>query len=116
MNGLEAEYLRTVLEPRAAAGEILDIQFEGITLRLANRTGYTPDFLVITVQGFEVHEVKGFWEDDARAKWKIAAEKFWGFRFYAATRRKKAAGGGFSVEEYGQAIEVDHVQAQGRLA
>lgn len=106
MNGLEAEYLRTVLEPRRAAGEVLDILFEDHTFRLATRTGYTPDFVVTTAQGFEVHEVKGFWEDDARAKWKIAAEKFWGFRFFAATRCKKSEGGGFNIEEYGQAEAV----------
>lgn len=101
MNGLEAEYLRTVLEPRRAAGEILEIQFEGLTLRMANRTGYTPDFVVVTPHCIELHEVKGHWEDDARVKWKVAGEQFWCFRLFAATKRKKSEGVGFNIEEYG---------------
>lgn len=110
MNKLEAEYLRTVLEPRLASGEILAIVFEGHTLRMADRTGYTPDFLVVTRECFEFHEVKGHWEDDARVKWKVAAELNWFYRFFAATRRKKADGGGFAVEEYGQAEMPAQIQ------
>ena len=42
------------------------------------------------------HETKGFWEDDARVKWKVAAEQFWWFRFFAARLVK----GSWEVEEY----------------
>ena len=114
MNKLEEKYLATVLEPRRLAGEVLDIKFEAHTLRMANRTGYTPDFFVTTCDGFEFHEVKGYWEDDARVKWKVAAEMFWGFRFFAATERKKKDGGGWEIEEYGARCDVQ--PSQGRLA
>ena len=65
------------------AGKILWYSFEGITLRLADRTTYTPDFVVMLANGeLEMHEVKGFWTDDAKVKVKVAAEKF-PFRFIA---------------------------------
>lgn len=112
MNDNEAEYLRTVLEPRRAAGEILDILFEGIKFRLADNTYYTPDFFVTTPHGFEVHEVKGRWEEDARVKWKSVADQFWFFLFFAAMKQRKKDGGGYAIEEYGKREEP----TQGRLA
>ncbi len=66
-------------------------EFEAIKLRLAAKTHYTPDFAVLLADGsFELHEVKGFWREDARIKIKIAAEKF-PFAFVAVTRRRKSA-------------------------
>jgi hypothetical protein len=60
--------------------------FEGITLKIANDTRYTPDFAVQTVSGqIELHEVKGFWREDAKIKIKVAAEMF-PFRFIAVKR------------------------------
>jgi hypothetical protein len=47
----------------------------------------------------EVHEVKGFWEDDARVKVKVAASLF-PFRFIAVTAIAKKHGGGWKVEEF----------------
>jgi hypothetical protein len=114
MNDTEAEYLRTVLEPRRATGEILDIRFEEVKFRLADNTYYTPDFFVTTPQGFEVHEVKGRWEDDARVKWKTVADMLWFFLFFAAMKRRKKDGGGWSIEEYGKREELS--AAQGSLA
>jgi len=70
--------------------------YEGITFRLASRTTYTPDFLVVMNDCFEIHEVKGFWRDDGRVKWKAAAEKFPWFRFLAIQWRSKQ----WVVEEY----------------
>ena len=98
MNGLESRYRREVLGPRELSGEIIAVEFEGMKLRLADKTFYSPDFLVVTPDCIEVHEVKGHWEDDARVKWKAAAEKFWAFKFFAATRVK----GEWQVEEYGR--------------
>jgi hypothetical protein len=82
------------------AGEILWHKFEGIKLRLADNTFYTPDFAVLAADGvMELHEVKGFWQDDARAKIKIAAALY-PFRFLAVKVRAKRDGGGWDVEEF----------------
>jgi hypothetical protein len=71
------------------------VAFEGIKLRLADKTFYTPDYFLMRKTGeLECHEVKGFWEDDARVKIKVAAEKF-PFRFVAV----KAKRGAWEYEE-----------------
>lgn len=88
MNKLEADYA-AVLEFRKNTSAIRDYRFEAIKLRLANLTYYSSDFLVIAADDVvELHEVKGFWEDDARVKVKVAAEQFPWFRFLGVTRRK----------------------------
>jgi hypothetical protein len=89
MNKLEARYEVEVLKPMLMAGEIADYLFEAVKLRLADRTFYTPDFVVITPEQIEFHEVKGFWEDDARVKIKVAAAQFWWARFVAIQWVKK---------------------------
>lgn len=99
MNATEASYAQR-LELLRRSGEVQWWKFEGIKLRLADSTFYTPDFAVMMADGtIELHEVKGHWLDDARAKIKIAAEMF-PFRFIAVKRRSKRDGGGFSVEEF----------------
>jgi len=50
MNKLEAAYAE-VIEGRKLAGEIAWWAYEPITLRLAKRTGYTPDFAVLLADG-----------------------------------------------------------------
>ena len=35
----------------------------------------------------ELHEVKGFWEDDARLKIKVAAKQHWMFTFVGVQRK-----------------------------
>jgi hypothetical protein len=82
------------------AGQILWHKFEGIKLRLADNTFYTPDFAVLAADGvMELHEVKGFWQDDARAKIKLAAAMY-PFRFLAVQVKPARAGGGWAVEEF----------------
>lgn len=82
------------------AGQILWRKFEGLKLRLADNTFYTPDFAVMAADGvIEVHEVKGFWQDDARAKIKIAADMY-PFRFLAIKARAKKDGGGWEMEVF----------------
>lgn len=86
-NKSEAEYEK-YLRQRAVAGEVIWYRFEGLKLRLADNTFYTPDFAVMLADGsLEVHEVKGFWEDDARVKIKVAAEMH-PYEFIAVTRVK----------------------------
>lgn len=99
MNQTEEAYARA-LELLRAAGEVLWFKFEGVKLRLADNTFYSPDFAVMQASGhMEMHEVKGFWQDDARAKIKIAADMY-PFRFIAVTKRAKKNGGGWQVEEF----------------
>lgn len=87
MNKLEAAYAAR-LESLKLAGEIADYRFECIKLRLADNTFYAPDFMVLRPDGaFEVHEVKGHWEDDARVKIKVAAAQF-PFKFVAVKKTK----------------------------
>jgi hypothetical protein len=76
MNKLELSYAHE-LENKKRSGLIEWYSFDAIKLRLAEKTFYTPDFLVMMRDGImEVHEVKGHWEDDARVKIKVAADKF----------------------------------------
>src|SRR5690349_1040822 len=98
MNKSESAYADH-LRLRQAAGEIAWWKFEGIKLRLADSTFYSPDFAVMLTDGsLECHEVKGYWQDDARVKVKVAAEQF-PLRFIAVTAKAKRDGGGWSVEE-----------------
>lgn len=83
-----------VLEARRVAGEVREWHFEGVTLKLAHDTRYTPDFFVVLSDGAcELHEVKGFWRDDAKVKTKVAARLF-PFPIVAVSRDGK----GWSVE------------------
>lgn len=98
-NKSEAAYEST-LQARQIAGEVLWYRFEGVKLRLADNTFYTPDFAVMLASGqIELHEVKGFWADDARVKIKVAADQY-PFRFIAVTAQPKRDGGGWKVEEF----------------
>ncbi|UQV48123.1 DUF1064 domain-containing protein [Janthinobacterium lividum] len=99
MNKTEAAYAQT-LEQRKAAGEVAWFKFEGLKFRLADNTFYTPDFAVLLVGGaLEAHEVKGHWQEDARAKIKIAADMY-PLRFVAVQALPKKSGGGWKVEEF----------------
>lgn len=99
MNATEADY-GAILSARVIAGEVAWYRFEGVKLRLADNTFYTPDYAVMLTTGeLECHEVKGFWMDDARVKIKVAAEMY-PFRFVAVKKRTKRDGGGFSQEEF----------------
>lgn len=78
-------------------GDVLWWKFEGIKLRLADNTFYTPDFAVLQWEShLEMHEIKGHWEDDARVKIKVAAALF-PFHFIAVYRGKH---GGWEREEF----------------
>ena len=99
MNKTEADY-GALLEMRKVAGEIEDYHFESVTLKIADNCRYTPDFMVEFYDGHkEIHEVKGFWRDDARVKIKVAADKFRGFDFIAVQKKAKKDGGGWKIEE-----------------
>ena len=95
MNSTERKYCE-MLSFRKAAGEIVDYVWEPFKLILVhgvkkarNEMSYKPDFLVVMKDRFEVHEVKGFWQEDARLKIKMAADQFRWFKFVAVTLKGK---------------------------
>lgn len=95
MNRTEAAYA-LLLKVRQDAGEVAWFKFEGLKLRLADATFYTPDFAVMLADGtLELHEVKGFWEDDARVKVKVASSLY-PFRFIAVTHKR----GTWALEDF----------------
>lgn len=99
MNKTEADYAQA-LELQKIAGEVLWYAYEAITFKLANDTRYTPDFAVMDKEGFlECHECKGYWDDKAKVKIKVAASLF-PCRFIAIRKLTKKSGGGWEVEEY----------------
>ena len=101
-NKTEARY-EHLLEMRKRAGEIVGYWFEGMTLKLADNTRYTPDFMVMLPDGMiEFHEVKGAWaifQDDAKVKIKVASAMY-PFRFIAVAPIAVKNGGGWEVKEF----------------
>ena len=98
MNSLEAAYER-VLRRRKLVGEVIWYDFEGITLKLADDTRFTPDFPVLLASGFlEMHETKGRMREDAWLKLKMAAKGF-PFRFFVIKLQSKKLGGGWVTTE-----------------
>jgi hypothetical protein len=65
-----------------------DLQFwtQSIKFRLAGRTWYTPDFMVISRGWLVFVEVKGFMRDDAAVKLKVAADMYPCFRWLLVYR------------------------------
>jgi len=87
-NKTEAAYEDRVLKPAMLSGDVAWYRFEGVKLRLADKTFYEPDFFVMRRNGeLEVIEIKGFWTDDARVKIKVAAAQY-PFQFIAVQRVK----------------------------
>ncbi|WP_371751583.1 DUF1064 domain-containing protein [Snodgrassella alvi] len=99
-NKTEQAYEMEVLKPAMQDGSVSWYRFEGVKLRLADNTFYTPDYCVMRSDGtMEMHEVKGFWQDDARVKIKVAADMY-PLKFIAVKRQAKKNGGGWSIEEF----------------
>lgn len=88
MNNTEKLY-KARLEAMRLAGEVLWYEFEPANLRLGDKCFYKVDFMVMLSTGeLQVHEIKGYWTDDALVKIKVAAEKF-PFKFVAMQYKKK---------------------------
>lgn len=82
----EREYA-DILETQRAHRELRRWQYESITLRLAIKATYTPDFLIENWDGsLEFHEVKGFQRPVGMLKLKVAARQFLMFRFLLVTK------------------------------
>lgn len=104
MNRTESKYA-DYLRERLMVGEIRWWEFEAWKFRLADKTYYSPDFIVIdNAMRIEAHEIKSEWStgkpgwtDDARVKIKAAAEHH-PVRFLAVTHMKD---GSWAVEHFG---------------
>jgi hypothetical protein len=95
MNSIEEEF-SWILEQKKRDRQITDYAFEALTFRLADRTTYTPDFVIVHRDHFELVDVKARgvvkvvrsksgkaykkqWtskRDDAAVKVKVAARMF----------------------------------------
>jgi hypothetical protein len=76
MNRLEESYSRH-LDLRKAAGEVAEWWFEGLAFRIGERCFWHPDFLVQLADGtLELHDTKGFVQDDATVKARAVAGKY----------------------------------------
>ena len=76
MNKTEASYA-ALLDWEVSQGMVAAYWYESVKLRLATRTWYTPDFLVLYSNGgFQFVEIKGFLRDDAAVKYKLAREQY----------------------------------------
>lgn len=88
MNKTEALYAAK-LELEKRTGLVVWYKFEGLKLKLADKTYYTPDFVVLNhAHELELHEVKGFMMDDANVKLKVSAAEF-PFTFKVARYKRK---------------------------
>lgn len=85
---LERDYA-LLLDARKRLGEIIDWDYEAITLHLGHDCRYTFDFFVMANDCVvECHEVKGGKQwDDAMVKLRVAARKF-PFRFKLCKKPK----------------------------
>ena len=90
MNKTEARYAAE-LEYMEQAGEIVAWRFEPINFRLAKKTFYRPDFMVVRQHvPLEFVEIKGgFVRDDAAVKYKLARELFPWFEWKCLQKTKE---------------------------
>ena len=82
----EDEYAQ-VLKLKKAAGEIVSWSYESVRLRVAESNWYTPDFLVITEDELQFHEVKGFQREAGMLRLRTAAYQHRAFRFFLVTKK-----------------------------
>lgn len=83
MNKLERAFWERA---REAYGDT--VYREPFKLRLAGKTWYTIDFLIVQT-GLTCYEIKGFMRDDAAVKLKVAAELYPCFGFVLVTRERQ---------------------------
>jgi|ERR1700683_3613877 len=104
MNKTELTYSQH-LDREIREGRLFCYWFEAVKLRLADNTWLTVDFVCVESDGvISFREVKGTWKngkpgwkEDARVKWKVAAEQFPCFPFLAVWK----VNGIWEVERYG---------------
>ena len=98
MNGLEKRYSQ-YLEGLRVGGEVLEWRYEALKLRLGDATFFTPDFIVVYPDRIEAHECKGFLEEAASVRIRVAATQFWYMGFVMVRWDAKAKQ--FTFKRYG---------------
>jgi hypothetical protein len=103
MNKTEAAYA-ALLEQQKREGRIIDYKFHPMNIRLADRTFYEVDFLVLHADmTLAIHETKGgFTTDKGQMKIKVCAEAMPWFRFLKCVKQAKKDGGGWKIEEFNE--------------
>lgn len=107
MNKLERAFWER-LGAAQKANHFETIWREPITLRLAGRTTYKPDFMTLSIFNNQLAfwETKGFMRDDAAVKLKVAAAQFPCFRWVLVQRDRRkwrcieVTAKGFSRDEW----------------
>ena len=89
MNKTELRYAGQ-LELLKRSNQIVDWRFNAIRFRLAEGAYYKPDFFIVKLDSFEIHETKGFFREAAKVRIKTAAELYPWFKWYAVQLKKKA--------------------------
>ena len=96
MNGLERDYAQH-LETLRLTRKIRGWHWQSIKFRLADKTWYHPDFMVIAEDGeLEIHETKGFMREDANVKLKVTSALYWE---YTVKLIQRAGRDGFAIRE-----------------
>lgn len=99
LNQSELRYLKH-LGRMKACGEIAEYWPHALKFRLADKTWYVPDVLVMAPDGqLSLHELKGWMEDDAAVKLKVTSELYWIFPVRLVREKPK---GIFTVTEVGR--------------
>lgn len=88
MNKTERRWAQ-VLDGYMAVGMVKEYHYERFKLKIGKRCWYTPDFLVVFENRIEIHEVKGFWRDDARVKVKACRDLYPFYRWIAISWNSK---------------------------
>jgi hypothetical protein len=85
MNKTERRFEIERLQVWRSMGQILEYDYEAVTLKIANGCRYTPDYWVITNDGrtqfYEIKARKMIW-DDAIVKLKVAAAIYDTYEFW----------------------------------
>jgi hypothetical protein len=103
MNRLESAYAEHLANQKAS-GEIYDWKFHAFTLKIADPPNakcatWSPDFAVWTNEMvLQFHDTKGFMEDHAIVRIKVAASQF-PHPVFIVKKKAKKDGGGFDVKE-----------------
>lgn len=91
MNKTESRFADQ-LEISKRAGDILDWRFEPLKFKIADKTYYTPDFMIIHRNYIEFVEIKGFLRDDAAVKFKAVMAMFPWFKWRMLRWKNKTDG------------------------
>lgn len=93
LNKTEQKYFDEVLTPLWKSGEYQRIDFEAVKFKVAAKCFYSPDFYVVTSDGFiELHEVKGFMEGDAAVKLRAFHQAYPEYRVLIVKWKNKTVG------------------------